>query len=102
MLLSSPNVIMMHVNALLRLLLTRVHNHSVHAVKLHEVPDDSLAELLVIAKKIAVAQGGPEADYNILQNNGRNAHQVTLPLHPSCSYHDHEKAYEVNDDILCC
>ena len=41
---------------------------------MHELPDESLRDILPIAKKIAIAQGTP--DYNILQNNGRNAHQV--------------------------
>lgn len=41
---------------------------------MHELPDESLRDILPIAKKIAIAQGTP--DYNILQNNGRLAHQV--------------------------
>lgn len=41
---------------------------------MHELPDENLSEILPIAKKIAIAQGVP--DYNILQNNGRIAHQV--------------------------
>jgi diadenosine tetraphosphate (Ap4A) HIT family hydrolase len=39
-----------------------------HAVKLHELSDESLADLLPVAKKIALALG--VKDYNILQNNG--------------------------------
>jgi hypothetical protein len=36
-----------------------------HAEKMHELPDEYLADMLPIAKKIAVAQG--VEDYNILQ-----------------------------------
>ncbi|KAF2734674.1 HIT-like protein [Polyplosphaeria fusca] len=50
-----------------------------HGAKLHDVPDDDLGELLTVAKKIAVAQG--LEDYNILQNNGRIAHQVVDHVH---------------------
>ena len=47
---------------------------------MHELPDENLRDILPIAKRIAIAQGTP--DYNILQNNGRIAHQVfTLPLY---------------------
>ncbi|KAF2000458.1 HIT-like protein [Amniculicola lignicola CBS 123094] len=50
-----------------------------HGVKLHDVPDDQLSEVLMVAKKIAVAQG--LVDYNILQNNGRAAHQMVDHVH---------------------
>ncbi|BGP18057.1 hypothetical protein JCM10213_008407 [Rhodosporidiobolus nylandii] len=50
-----------------------------HAAKLHDLPDEHLGEILATAKKIAVAQG--VEDYNILQNNGRNAHQVVDHVH---------------------
>ncbi|KAH9919287.1 HIT-like protein [Fomitopsis serialis] len=50
-----------------------------HAEKLHDVPDEHLKDLMVIAKKIAVAQGF--VDYNILQNNGRIAHQEVDHVH---------------------
>ncbi|KAL7410940.1 HIT-like domain-containing protein [Mrakia frigida] len=55
-----------------------------HAVKLHELPDEYLADLLPIAKKLAIATGAE--DYNILQaspsrNNGRNAHQEVDHVH---------------------
>ncbi|KAG8983378.1 hypothetical protein FRB94_007005 [Tulasnella sp. JGI-2019a] len=50
-----------------------------HAEKLHEVPDESLADVMPIAKKIALAIGSP--DYNILQNNGAIAHQVVKHVH---------------------
>lgn len=36
-----------------------------HAEKLHQLPDEHLADLLPIAKKIAVAQGAE--NYNVLQ-----------------------------------
>ena len=45
-----------------------------HAQKLHELPNEYLVDVLPIAKKTAVAQG--LENYNILQNNGRIAHQV--------------------------
>lgn len=45
-----------------------------HGAKLHDVPDEDLADVLKVAKQIAKASG--EEDYNILQNNGRIAHQV--------------------------
>ncbi|KAG8843349.1 hypothetical protein FRB96_004081 [Tulasnella sp. 330] len=50
-----------------------------HAEKLHELPDESLTDLLPIAKKIALAIGSP--NYNILQNNGEIAHQVVKHVH---------------------
>ena len=46
-----------------------------HAERMHELPDENLRDIVPIAKRIAIAQGTP--DYkNILQNNGRIAHQV--------------------------
>jgi diadenosine tetraphosphate (Ap4A) HIT family hydrolase len=50
-----------------------------HGAKLHDIPDDQLSELLTVTKKIALAQG--VEDYNILQNNGRIAHQVVDHVH---------------------
>ncbi|ORY12765.1 HIT-like domain-containing protein [Clohesyomyces aquaticus] len=50
-----------------------------HGAKLHDIPDDQLSEVLSVAKRIAVAQG--VQDYNILQNNGRIAHQVVDHVH---------------------
>jgi diadenosine tetraphosphate (Ap4A) HIT family hydrolase len=50
-----------------------------HGAKLTDIPDDSLAELLPVAKKIAAASG--VADFNILQNNGRIAHQIVDHVH---------------------
>jgi diadenosine tetraphosphate (Ap4A) HIT family hydrolase len=46
---------------------------------LTEIPDDSLSELLPIAAKIARASGAEQ--YNILQNNGRMAHQMVDHVH---------------------
>ncbi|KAF8424084.1 HIT-like domain-containing protein [Tirmania nivea] len=50
-----------------------------HGEKLHDIPDDQLAELLPVAKKIAMACGA--VDYNILQNNGKLAHQFVPHVH---------------------
>jgi diadenosine tetraphosphate (Ap4A) HIT family hydrolase len=50
-----------------------------HGEKLTDIPDDSLAELLPVAKKIASAVG--VNDFNILQNNGRIAHQLVDHVH---------------------
>ncbi|KAH7345981.1 HIT-like domain-containing protein [Pyrenochaeta sp. MPI-SDFR-AT-0127] len=50
-----------------------------HGAKLHDIPDDQLAEVLSVTKKIAIAQD--IQDYNILQNNGRIAHQEVDHVH---------------------
>ncbi|KAI4747286.1 HIT-like protein [Aureobasidium sp. EXF-12298] len=50
-----------------------------HGAKLHDIPDDQLTEILPVAKKIAQAVNA--TDYNILQNNGRIAHQVVDHVH---------------------
>ncbi|KAK4549251.1 hypothetical protein LTR36_007710 [Oleoguttula mirabilis] len=50
-----------------------------HGAKLTDIPDDSLTELLPVAAKIARASGAE--NYNILQNNGRIAHQVVDHVH---------------------
>ncbi|KAJ7051781.1 HIT-like domain-containing protein [Mycena amicta] len=50
-----------------------------HAEKLHELPDEYLADAMPIAKKIALALGAE--NYNILQNNGRLAHQEVDHVH---------------------
>lgn len=39
-----------------------------HAVKFHQLSDETLADLLPVAKKVAIALGA--TDYNLLQNNG--------------------------------
>lgn len=38
-----------------------------------DIPDDQLAEILQVTKKIAKAAGCE--DFNVLQNNGKKAHQ---------------------------
>lgn len=53
-----------------------------HGAKLHDIPDEHLTELLPVAKKIAIATGAEQ--YNILQNNGRMAHQMVDHVH--CEY----------------
>lgn len=50
-----------------------------HGAKLTDIPDDSLSEILSVAKKLASASGAE--NYNILQNNGRSAHQVVDHVH---------------------
>ena len=50
-----------------------------HAEKIHQVPDDELTEILVCAKNLALKSG--VQDYNILQNNGRIAHQIIMHVH---------------------
>ncbi|KAH8724634.1 HIT-like domain-containing protein [Phaeosphaeriaceae sp. PMI808] len=50
-----------------------------HGAKLHDIPNDQLSEVLAVTKQIAVAQG--LEDYNILQNNGRIAHQMVDHVH---------------------
>lgn len=50
-----------------------------HGAKLHDIPEDHLVDILSVAKKIAQAIGCP--DYNILQNNGRLAHQEVDHVH---------------------
>lgn len=66
-----------------------------HAEFFHQVPDDILADMLPVAKKVALAIGLADGQYNLLQvsrekdrldkkfnskpfiqNNGRMAHQV--------------------------
>ncbi|KAF3931704.1 hypothetical protein ABW19_dt0204236 [Dactylella cylindrospora] len=50
-----------------------------HGEKLVDIPDDELEELLPVAKKLALAVG--VKDFNILQNNGRIAHQQVDHVH---------------------
>lgn len=59
-----------------------------HGAKLHDIPDEYLEELLPIAKKIALAselnideENGQGIGYNVLQNNGRIAHQLVDHVH---------------------
>ncbi|PBP19209.1 hypothetical protein BUE80_DR009970 [Diplocarpon rosae] len=44
-----------------------------HGEKLTDIPDDQLSEILPVVKKLVQATGAE--NYNILQNNGRIAHQ---------------------------
>ncbi|OAL20607.1 hypothetical protein AYO22_08616 [Fonsecaea multimorphosa] len=50
-----------------------------HGTKLTDIPDDSLTDILRVLKKIAVATGAE--NYNVLQNNGRLAHQEVDHVH---------------------
>ncbi|KAJ5905161.1 hit family protein 1 [Penicillium subrubescens] len=50
-----------------------------HGAKLTDIPDEDLLEILPVAKKLAIASGA--TDFNILQNNGRIAHQVVDHVH---------------------
>ncbi|GAA5840757.1 hypothetical protein JCM5353_005335 [Sporobolomyces roseus] len=50
-----------------------------HGAKLHDLPDSTLTDVLSNLKKLAIAQG--LENYNILQNNGRIAHQVVDHVH---------------------
>ncbi|KAI9596250.1 HIT-like domain-containing protein [Syncephalis fuscata] len=50
-----------------------------HAEFFHELSDESLSELLPVAKRVALAIGAP--NYNVLQNNGRLAHQEVMHVH---------------------
>ncbi|RYP64212.1 hypothetical protein DL769_006758 [Monosporascus sp. CRB-8-3] len=50
-----------------------------HGAKLLDIPDEHLSEILPVAKKLVKATGAE--NYNILQNNGRIAHQVVDHVH---------------------
>ncbi|KAL9121071.1 MAG: hypothetical protein Q9187_002376 [Circinaria calcarea] len=50
-----------------------------HGAKLTDIPDDQLTEILPVAKRVAIAAG--VENYNILQNNGRLAHQEVDHVH---------------------
>jgi diadenosine tetraphosphate (Ap4A) HIT family hydrolase len=50
-----------------------------HGATLLDIPDDQLSEILSVTKKIAAASGAK--DWNILQNNGRLAHQEVDHVH---------------------
>ncbi|KAK5057896.1 Adenosine 5'-monophosphoramidase [Exophiala bonariae] len=50
-----------------------------HGAKLTDIPDDALTEILPVVKKLAAASGA--VDYNVLQNNGRIAHQEVDHVH---------------------
>lgn len=50
-----------------------------HGAKLTDIPDDALTEILPVVKKLAAVSGAE--DYNVLQNNGRIAHQEVDHVH---------------------
>ncbi|KFX92305.1 hypothetical protein O988_01471 [Pseudogymnoascus sp. VKM F-3808] len=50
-----------------------------HGAKLADIPDDQLSEILPVVKKLVTATGA--VDYNVLQNNGRIAHQEVDHVH---------------------
>jgi len=50
-----------------------------HGAKLTEIPDDQLQEILPVVKILVNATGAE--NYNILQNNGRLAHQEVDHVH---------------------
>jgi len=50
-----------------------------HGSKLTDIPDDQLEEVLPVVKKLAKVTGSE--NYNILQNNGRLAHQEVDHVH---------------------
>ncbi|KAH7029332.1 HIT domain-containing protein [Microdochium trichocladiopsis] len=50
-----------------------------HGAKLEDIPDEHLGEILPVVKKLISATGA--VDYNILQNNGRIAHQQVDHVH---------------------
>ncbi|KAI9634435.1 hydrolase [Dioszegia hungarica] len=50
-----------------------------HAATLSDLPESEMADILPALKKIAIASGAQ--NYNILQNNGRAAHQVVDHVH---------------------
>ncbi|GMG55580.1 unnamed protein product [Ambrosiozyma monospora] len=57
-----------------------------HGAKLHNLPDEYLADILPVTKKLVKALNleidSPEGTgYNVLQNNGRIAHQVVDHVH---------------------
>ncbi|KAI5863583.1 HIT-like protein [Durotheca rogersii] len=50
-----------------------------HGAKLTDIPDEQLDEILPLAKRLAKAIGA--TDFNVLQNNGRIAHQMVDHVH---------------------
>ncbi|KAH8791638.1 HIT-like domain-containing protein [Hyaloscypha finlandica] len=50
-----------------------------HGEKLTDIPDDALTEILPVVKKLVKATGAE--NYNVLQNNGRIAHQEVDHVH---------------------
>ncbi|KAI5963581.1 HNT1 [Candida pseudojiufengensis] len=58
-----------------------------HGAKLHNIPDEYLSDLLPVVKKLTKVlkldeNNSPEGEgYNVLQNNGRIAHQLVDHVH---------------------
>ena len=50
-----------------------------HGERLHDIPEEYLSEMLPLARRIAIAAF--DCDYNLLQNNGRLAHQEVDHVH---------------------
>ncbi|KAJ8063885.1 hypothetical protein OCU04_007736 [Sclerotinia nivalis] len=50
-----------------------------HGENLVDIPDDQLQEILPVVKKLVLATGAE--NYNVLQNNGRIAHQEVDHVH---------------------
>jgi diadenosine tetraphosphate (Ap4A) HIT family hydrolase len=50
-----------------------------HGRTIADIPDDHLSEVLSVCKKVAIASGAE--NYNILQNNGKLAHQMVDHVH---------------------
>ncbi|KAJ2001196.1 Adenosine 5'-monophosphoramidase [Coemansia thaxteri] len=50
-----------------------------HAEKMHQLPDEFLADAMPVAKRVAAALGAE--NYNVLQNNGKLAHQAVPHVH---------------------
>ncbi|RMZ03856.1 hypothetical protein D0864_02871 [Hortaea werneckii] len=72
------------INPLLKLTDAQSKGHALvipkyHGAKLTDIPDEHLTELLPVASRIAKASGAE--NFNILQNNGRIAHQVVDHVH---------------------
>ncbi len=51
----------------------------IHAERAHDVADDALNEIMTQIKRVVLAMG--IQDYNILQNNGKIAHQAVFHAH---------------------
>lgn len=49
------------------------------AAHVHEVPEDSMADIGRVLRRVCKAIGAPQ--YNILQNNGPLAHQEVMHVH---------------------
>lgn len=50
-----------------------------HSEKMHQVPDVDLQEILIVIKQLVTKAG--MKNYNILQNNGKLAHQFVFHTH---------------------